>query len=132
MLPQKSRSSHRRCPVKEGIQRPAQMFSCECYGIFKNTILKNISERPLLKISTSVTNLSKGGNSWYPFKPFSVLNFALTARFLCSMFCQDFLLLLFYNTHQVKYSSLINMCSYIYGLWLVHTFSRHRHVTQLM
>ena len=37
LLTQKSRSSHRRCSVKEGLQRPAQVFSCKYCKIFKNT-----------------------------------------------------------------------------------------------
>ena len=38
LMPRKSRSSHRRCSVKEGLQRPAaQVFSCECCEFFKNT-----------------------------------------------------------------------------------------------
>ena len=37
LLPRKSRSSQRRCSVKEGMQRPAQVFSCEYCEIFKNT-----------------------------------------------------------------------------------------------
>ena len=37
LLSPKFRSSHCRCSVKEGLQGPAQMFSCECCKIFKNT-----------------------------------------------------------------------------------------------
>ena len=37
LLPRKSRSSHRWCSVKEGLQGSAQMFTCECCEIFKNT-----------------------------------------------------------------------------------------------
>ena len=33
----KSRSSHRRCSLKEGLQRPAEVFSCEYCETFKNT-----------------------------------------------------------------------------------------------
>ena len=35
LLPRKSRSSHRRCSVKEDLHGPAQVFSCECCEIFK-------------------------------------------------------------------------------------------------
>ena len=63
LLPRKSRSSDDRCSVKEGLEGPAQMFSCECCEIFKNTYFENISERVLLKISTTVTNFLKGYNS---------------------------------------------------------------------
>ena len=37
LLPRKSWSSQRRCSVKESMQRPAQVFSCEYCKIFKNT-----------------------------------------------------------------------------------------------
>ena len=37
LLPRKSRSSQRRCSVKEGMQRPAQVFSCKYCEIFKNS-----------------------------------------------------------------------------------------------
>ena len=37
LLPRKSRSSQRRCSVKEGMQRLAQFFSYEYCEIFKNT-----------------------------------------------------------------------------------------------
>ena len=37
LLPRKSRSSQGRCSVKEGMQRSAQVFSCEYCEIFKNT-----------------------------------------------------------------------------------------------
>ena len=46
-------------------------------------ILKNTCERLYLKIITLVTNLSKVGYFWifYPFKCFSILNFAMTKWF---------------------------------------------------
>ena len=37
LLPRKSISNHRRYSVKEGLQGPPQVFSCECCEIFKNT-----------------------------------------------------------------------------------------------
>ena len=39
-------------------------------------------------VSTSVTNLTKGSNFWffYPFKPFNILNFAMT-EWLCHATC---------------------------------------------
>ena len=56
--------------------------------ILRTPILKNICERLLLKISFSVTNLTKGGNFWffYPFNPFGILNFAMTEWF-CHVTC---------------------------------------------
>ena len=36
LLPQKSRSRHRRCSLKEYLQGPGQVLSC-CSEIFKNT-----------------------------------------------------------------------------------------------
>ena len=39
-LPQKSRTSYRRCSAKEGLQRPAQVISCEYCEIFKTTYFK--------------------------------------------------------------------------------------------
>ena len=46
-------------------------------------ILKNTCERLYLKIITLMTNLSKVGYFWifYPFKYFSILNFAMTKWF---------------------------------------------------
>ena len=51
----------------------------------RTPILKNIFEGLLLKISTSETNLSKGGiihDFFYPSKTFSILNFAMTDGFV--------------------------------------------------
>ena len=39
-LPRKSRSIHRRSSVKEGLQGPAQVFSCEYCEIYKDTYLE--------------------------------------------------------------------------------------------
>ena len=82
----KSRRSRRRCSVKEGLQRPAQVFSCEYCKIFKNTCSENICERLLPKISTSVTNFWREviPEFYYPFKAFSILNFAMTEYFFFS------------------------------------------------
>ena len=93
LLPQKSRSSYRKCSVGEGLQGLEQMFSCEYCEIFK----KNICERLLLEIGTSVTNLPKGGKSWILFKPYSILNFAMTGWFcyrtcFAKIFCCCFFL----------------------------------------
>ena len=54
-------------------------FPVNVAKFLRTQILKNICER-LLKISNSAADLLKGGFSWfyYPFSPFSVLNFALT------------------------------------------------------
>ena len=37
LLQRKSRSTQRRCSVKEGMQRPAQVFSCKYCEIFKDS-----------------------------------------------------------------------------------------------
>ena len=37
LVPRKPRSSRYRCSVKEGLQGPALMFSCECCAIFRST-----------------------------------------------------------------------------------------------
>ena len=106
------------CSVKEGLQGLAQVFSCEHWKMFKSTYFEKHREQLLLKISTSVTNLPKEGNSWFFFfillNLFSILNFGMTEWFshvTCS--AKVFLLLfffsqtyfyhkkLFYNTHQV-------------------------------
>ena len=41
LLPRKSRSSHHRCSIKEGLQRPSQVFSSEYCDLFKNTYFEN-------------------------------------------------------------------------------------------
>ena len=43
LLPRKSWSSQRRCSVKESMQRPAQVFSCEYCEIFINTYFEKTS-----------------------------------------------------------------------------------------
>ena len=63
LLLRKSRSSHHRCSVKEGLQGPAQVFSVNIAKFLRTPILESIREQMFLKISTSVTNLPKGGNS---------------------------------------------------------------------
>ena len=64
LLPRKSRSSQRMCSVKEGMQRPAKVFFLwTLRNIYKHLFWKT-SERLLLKISTSVTNLPKRRISW--------------------------------------------------------------------
>ena len=109
MLSRKSRSSHRRHSVKEGLQG-LQLFPVNIAKFLRTSILKNICKRLFLQISISVTNLLRGGNSWIllPFKPYSILN-------LCNMFRQGFYVVafffsnifiikkLFHNTHQVRY-----------------------------
>ena len=102
MLPRKPRSSHRRCSVKEALQGPAQMFSCECCEIFKSTDFEKICQRLLLKISPSVTDLPEGGNSriLLSFQTFySILYFTMTERF-CYVTCftnlRRFFLVLFF------------------------------------
>ena len=61
----------------------------------RTSILKNISERLLLKISTSETNLLVIPEFYYPCKPFRILKFALREWFCyvtCFFFYQGFLL----------------------------------------
>ena len=61
LLPQKSRSSHHRCSVKEDLQRQRRCFPVNVAKFLRTPILKNICERLLLKISTPAANLVKGG-----------------------------------------------------------------------
>ena len=68
------------------------MFSCAFYEISKNayfyrTPLVAVSERSSKqKPVWPSANLPKGGNSWfyYPFKAFSILNFAMVECFFLS------------------------------------------------
>ena len=67
------------------------VFSSSIGKFLRTPILKNICEWLLLKISTSVTNLPKGDKSlisdfFYPFKPFSILNFSM-AEWFCHVTC---------------------------------------------
>ena len=80
LLPRNFRSSHRRCSVKKGLQLIRKRLQyCED---FKNTYFEKHRERLLLKISFSVTNLTKvTADFFYLFKPFSILNFAMTHCF---------------------------------------------------
>ena len=90
LLSRKSRSSHRRHSVKEGLQG-LQLFPVNIAKFLRTPILKNICKRLFLQISISVTNLLRGGNSWIllPFKPYSILN-------LCNMFRQGFYVVAFF------------------------------------
>ena len=79
-------------------------FPVNIAKFLRTSILKK-NFRLLLKISTSVTNLPRGGNSWifYPFKPFSILDFAMTEWFCwVTSFAKVFLLFFslkqFYDT----------------------------------
>ena len=62
LLQRKSRSSHRRCSVKERLQG-LQCFPVNIAKFLRTPILKIICERLFLKIGISVTNLLKGSNS---------------------------------------------------------------------
>ena len=65
LLPRKSRSSQRRCSVKEGMQRPAQIFSCEYCEIFINTYFEKHLWTTASENQDLGTNLPKGGiSSW--------------------------------------------------------------------
>ena len=65
---------------------PFLVFSREFCEIFKTSNLKNICERLLLKISSSVTNLRTGVilEFYYTFKVFSILNFNMRKCFFSS------------------------------------------------
>ena len=71
----------------------------------RTPIFKNICERLPLKISTSVTNLPKEGNSLilYPFKPYYPKFFYDRMAFYVTCFAKIFMLLLLHNTHQVRF-----------------------------
>ena len=85
LLPQKSRSSHRRCSVKEGLQRPAQVLSCEYCKMFKNTYFEKHLWTAASKnqdFSDKFTERSYFLNFIIPLiKAFSNLNFAMTECF---------------------------------------------------
>ena len=88
LLPRKSRSSHRRCSVKEGLQRPAQVLSCEYCKMFKNTYFEKHLWTAASKnqdFSDKFTERSYFLNFIIPLiKAFSNLNFAMTECFFLS------------------------------------------------
>ena len=107
LLPQKSRSSPRRCSVKEGLQGPAQMFSCEYCEIFKNTYFGKHkwttapeNQHTQWQIYRREVNIE----FYYPFKPFSILNFAITFCYVTGFGKIFLFLLLFFCSlkHQVR------------------------------
>ena len=51
-LPQKSRRSHNRCSVKEGLKGQAQVFSCEFCEISKSTFFTEQFRRLLLQTAS--------------------------------------------------------------------------------
>ena len=57
----KSICFHPRCSVKEGLKEPYSCFPVNIATFLRKPILKNIWEGLFLKISTSMTNLLKGG-----------------------------------------------------------------------
>ena len=77
------------------------LFLWILWNFQEHLFFKNISERLLLKIRISVTNLPQGGKYWIPFKPFRIQNFAMTVL-LCNRLWQEFLLLSFSLKHQVR------------------------------
>ena len=81
-LPRKSRSSHCRCSVKEGVQDQHRCFPVNLAKFLRTPILKNICERLLLKISTLVQIYRKEliPEFYYPFKIFQYPKF-------CQCFC---------------------------------------------
>ena len=74
LLPWKSRSSHRTCSVKVGLQLDWKKGS-SIAKFLRTPILKNICEQLILEIGTSVTNLPKF------FYPFNIPNFAMAEWF---------------------------------------------------
>ena len=64
LLPRKSRSSQRRCSVTEGMQRSAQVFSCEYCKIFNNTYFEKHLRTAASENQDSSDNLPNGGISW--------------------------------------------------------------------
>ena len=93
----------------DALQKKACQHRCFNVNVAKflrTPILKNICERLLLKISTSETNLSKGGiihDFFYPSKPFSILNFAMTEWFCyVTCFAKIFLSMLCYFITHIK------------------------------
>ena len=85
LLLRKSRSSHRWYSVKEGLQRSAQVFSCEYCKIFKNTYF----EKHLWTAASENQDFSNKFTERRYFlnfmifliKAFSILNFAMTECF---------------------------------------------------
>ena len=81
----KSRSSHRKCSVKEGLQRPPQVLSCEYCNIFKSTYF----EKHLWTAASENQGFSDKiieGRYFLNFiilliKAYSILNFAMTRCF---------------------------------------------------
>ena len=90
LRPQKSRSSQRRCSVKEGMQRPAQVFSCEYCEIFKNTYF----EKHLWTAASENQDFSDKFTKGRYLKSF---NFAMMECFFLSS-----LFLSWKGTHQVR------------------------------
>ena len=89
------RSSRCRCFVKEDLQGPAQVFSCEYYEIFKNTYFEKASVKGFFW---------KSGRQWQIYwreailEAFSILNFAMTE---CLFFLSN-ISLSWKSTHQVR------------------------------
>ena len=77
LLLRKSRSSHRRCFVKEDLQGLPQVFSCECAEIFKNTYFEKHLWTAVSENQHLCDSLRKGGNSW-------ILNFITVLNLLLS------------------------------------------------
>ena len=76
-----------------------QVFSCEFCEISRNTFFYRT---PLVAASA---NLPNGGNFWffYPFKPFSISNFAM-AKWFCHVTCfAKVYLILFFSFEQTWY-----------------------------
>lgn len=78
---------------KESWTKPSAIISDRCQIQLKKVFV-------ISKTSTSMTKLSKAGNSliFYSFKPFIIWNFAITKRFFRgTYFIKVFLLLLFFS-----------------------------------
>ena len=106
LLPRKSRSSHCRCFIKEGLQGPAKVFFCENCKTFNNTYFEKH-----LRTAASENQKEVTPEPYYPFKPFIMLNFAIT-KWFCYVTCftKVFLLLFFFS--QTWYFCLKKVVSY--------------------
>ena len=82
----------------------------------KSVLLSTINTRlswekvfDVTKFGTSGINLPKGSNSWfffYPFKPWSILDFAITKWFCClTCFAKVFMLLFFLSNSVITFLS---------------------------
>ena len=94
LLPRKSRNSHRSFSVKEDLQGPAQVLSCECCEIFKNTYFQTHQ----WMVASENQHFRQSPN--FIFLLNLIRNLAMTEWFsYVTCFRKIFLLLLFHYTH---------------------------------